>query len=110
MTRRMLRARLPALITAAPGAILGGVIAVLIVALVAILSGALFLGTRPEPAAVPPATVAPSTAAPAPAETTVPGSVAALAASLPVIDEAAEIPDYRRESFGGRWEDIDGNG
>lgn len=109
MTRRRLRARLTALLVAA---------------LVAILGGAFFLGSRPEPAPTPPAAVTPTpTVEPAPIATTAPGSVAELAASLPLIDPPASTespsttptptptpPPYLRADFGPRWADIDGNG
>lgn len=79
-------------------------VSALIVAAVAILGGTYLAdyGAAPveasasaEPAGIPPAD---------------PGSVAQLAASLSLIDETATIPEYRRESFGTRWADIDGNG
>lgn len=96
MSRRKLRARITAAIIAA---------------VVMILGGAFLLESRPAPAPAPSAAVVtPTPAELAPVETAAPGSVAEIAASLPVVDETATIPDYRRDSFGGRWVDLDGNG
>lgn len=59
--------------------------------------------TAPETSSEPEAT--------APTES---GSLAAVAASLPLIDEKElsdpDRPPYRRDDFGPRWADIDGNG
>lgn len=39
-----------------------------------------------------------------------PHDALALAAVLATIDEAAEVPDYRRAAFGDGWADLDGDG
>lgn len=38
------------------------------------------------------------------------GPLVASAAALPVIDEALQVPEYTRDSFGAAWADVDGNG
>jgi hypothetical protein len=72
-------------------------------------------GAVPEHSSTPPppATSSPEPTASAPSTDADPFSDgAALAAQLPVIDpaEAAQVPEYRRETFGDRWADVDGNG
>lgn len=85
--------------------------AALISAAALALAVAFNLGTPREPSAAstidgtPPAPTEPAATA-----TSQPGSAAALAASLPLIDESVEIPRYQRASFGERWQDIDRNG
>lgn len=81
-----------------------------VLAALTLLCGAFFLAPRPTPAPPPAAVSTPSPAPTSPAPAEAPGTLATLAASLPVIGETAPIPDYRRDSFGERWADIDGNG
>lgn len=79
----------------------------------AIASAALFFAQHPSSLsadlAPPSPAQAPSPSSSTPVETAS-GSLAAVAASLPLVDEAAAIPDYRRDDFGSRWADIDNNG
>lgn len=70
---------------------------------------------QPPPVAVPPAPEAPDAVSPETAPPPgMPGvdyaDVARRAAALRTIDPATTVPDYRRESFGDAWRDIDGNG
>lgn len=88
-------------------------IASAILAAFVLLGGALWLAPRPSwetPPASPPAVTSPAPSSTLPPEAAAPGTLASLAASLPLIDEETAIPDYRRDSFGGRWVDLDGNG
>lgn len=58
-------------------------------------------------------TAAPVTTAPSPSVTPFDEGYAtslADAGALEVIDPAVSIPEYRRDSFGERWADVDGNG
>ena len=62
--------------------------------------------TSPAAATQPPApTEASASAAPTP-----PSDVQQIALALPLIDESAAIPEYRRDDFGDGWVDVDRNG
>lgn len=80
--------------------------AITIVALAAIssplLTAALSVApTQPQPISAPTPPHPPTSAS---------TSAVEAAAALPLIDPAIETPDYRRDEFGKRWADVDGNG
>lgn len=98
-------------------AVAGSAVAVVVGAVLVGCSpaGAMPSGARPAPTATPhPERTAPpaaSTEALEPTAAPTPQSnIEQIALALPVIDESARTPEYRRDDFGDGWVDVDRNG